>query len=65
MIHELFSLMRECPFGTFIIILSLIWAVERTIRAIALRNKPDCDCRCCEEEDDDEVLAGGSEEDES
>lgn len=54
MTHELFALMRENPFGSLIIILSLIWAVERTIRAIATRNKPMCDCSCCENDDDED-----------
>ena len=37
----------------FIIALSLIWAVEASIRSIAERNKPACNCSCCEPEYED------------
>lgn len=49
MIHELFTLMRENPLGTFIIILAILWAFERMVTAFINRNKPVCDCDCCEE----------------
>lgn len=44
MAHEFISL---------IIFLSSLWAVERSIRAIAERNKPACDCLCCLPNDED------------
>ena len=50
---------------TLIVILSLIWATERAVTAIANRHKPACDCRCCEENDDDDdgpAIMGGEEE---
>jgi hypothetical protein len=47
-----------------IIILSLIWACERAFTAFATRNKPSCDCACCDDKDEDttEVVAMGGEE---
>jgi hypothetical protein len=61
MIHELFTLMRENPLGTFIIILAVLWAFERMVVAFLHRNRPvvNCECDCChtdtdEEEDEDE-----------
>ena len=64
MIHELFSLMRENPLGTFIIILAVLWAFERMVTTFLNRNKPvvQCDCDCCEH---DETEEEGGEEDES
>ncbi len=59
MSHELFALMRENPLGTFIIILCLLWAFERMVTAFINRNKPVCDCECCEE-----TVEEGGEEDE-
>lgn len=56
MFHELVTLIRENPFGSFIIILATLWACERVIRAFINRNKPvapECDCDC-EDEDDEE-----------
>lgn len=55
MSHELFALMRENPLGTFIIILCVLWAIERMVVAFLHRNRPTCDCECCEpEEEEDE-----------
>jgi len=51
---EVVGLIREFPFGSLIIILSLIWAVERAVSSFANRNKPDCECECCVCEVDDE-----------
>ena len=59
--------MRENPLGTFIIILCLIWAVERMVVAFINRNKPPtCRCDNCDDDDEDEVIAMGGqvEEDE-
>lgn len=46
---------------TFIIILSVLWAVERMVRTFLNRNKPtvkcdcvECDCECCETDDDED-----------
>lgn len=70
MTHELFALMRENPFGTFVIILCFLWACERAIVAFINRNKPECDCEkdceCdCDEEDEEEdvVVASGGQVD--
>lgn len=46
----LIGLVREFPIGSLIVILSVLWAGERTIKAIANRNKPGCNCQCCAEE---------------
>lgn len=48
---------------TLIIVLSALWATERTIRSIVTRDKPECKCkcRCCDEDDEDEVVAMGGE----
>lgn len=62
MFHDLCALITNNPLGSFIIILSLIWATERTVKAILNRNKPECDCECCQDDDDDddhEVVASG------
>lgn len=50
-------LVRENPFGSFLIICIAIWAIERMVVAIAHRNRPpaaQCDCSCCQEEDEEE-----------
>lgn len=46
---DLVGLIEWGGFGSFIIILSAIWAGERTVKAIINRNKPDCNCQCCTE----------------
>lgn len=51
------SLIREFPFGSFIIILATLWAGERMVTAFINRNKPpppECDCECCELDEDEE-----------
>lgn len=51
------SLIREFPFGSFIIILAALWACERMVTAFINRNKPpapQCDCECCELDEDEE-----------
>jgi len=42
--------------GSFIIILSIIWACERAIAALANRSKPvqQCCCACTSNEDEEE-----------
>jgi hypothetical protein len=53
------------PFGSFIVILSVLWAGERVVTALINRGKPvppTCECMCCtdeEEEDDDDVVVKG------
>jgi hypothetical protein len=70
--QTLASLIREFPFGAFVIILASLWAGERVVTAFINRNKPECDCeRDCECEDDDcdddegegPAIMGGQEED--
>jgi hypothetical protein len=39
---------------TLIVVLSLIWAVERAVTAIANRHKPIVECPCCKTGDDDD-----------
>jgi hypothetical protein len=63
MTHELFALMRENPLGTFIIILAVLWAFERMVTTFLNRNKPVCECDCCQEEETEEE--GGEEDDEA
>jgi len=53
---ELFGLVREFPIGSLVVILSALWATERTIKAIVSYNKPasccdeDCTCRSSSDE---------------
>jgi hypothetical protein len=52
-----------------IVVLSLIWACSRAFTALVNRDKPVCDCKCCDEDEEDDssevVAAGGEEEDDS
>lgn len=55
--HDLIDLVKEFPVGSMIVILSTLWAGERTIKAIANRHKPAacCDESCaCRASDEDE-----------
>lgn len=54
MFHDLCSLITNNPFGSFIVILMLIWAVENVVKAFVNRNKPVCDCDCCVEQNQDD-----------
>lgn len=51
--HEFITLMRENPFGTFIILLAVLWTAERVVFGIINRNRPqiNCDCDCHDEEE--------------
>lgn len=68
MLHEICLLITNNGLGSFLILLALIWASERVITAFINRNKPVCDCECCqdnhEDEEDDEVVAMGGQVDE-
>jgi len=65
------SLIREFPFGSFLIITGIIAGAVKVTTAFINRNKPECDCEhdCeCEDEDDDDegegpAIMGGEEED--
>jgi len=68
------SLIREFPFGSFLIITAFIAGGVKVATAFVNRNKPECNCeRDCECEDDDDdcdddegegpAIMGGSEED--
>lgn len=49
------SLIREFPFGSFLIIAGTLIGISGIAHAIINRNKPTCECDCCVvEEDDDE-----------
>ena len=51
------GLIREFPFGSFIIILAVLWAGERVVTALINRNKPpapECDCDCCDEDEEED-----------
>lgn len=54
--HELAQLIREFPYGAFFLLISLIWAGEEAIKAIAQRNRPivKCNCENCEDDEDEE-----------
>jgi hypothetical protein len=65
------SLIREFPFGSFLIITAIIAGIIKIAITFINRNKPECNCEedCeCEDEDDepegDRVIMGGEEEDE-
>lgn len=68
---DLFGLMRENPFGTFLVVISVLWTAERIVRTIVNRNKPvQCDCDTDDDYDDyddgeDEIVARGGEEEDS
>ena len=64
MFHDLCMLIMSNPLGSFIIILSFIWATERVVTAFSNRKKPDCDCCIHDHEEHDEVIASGKDEDE-
>lgn len=44
--HDVIELVREFPIGSLVVILSVLWAGERTIKAMVNRNKPSA---CCDE----------------
>jgi hypothetical protein len=53
---ELIALVHEYPWGTLAIVLGTVYAIERTITAVAHSRRPivqkvECDCECCHEED--------------
>lgn len=51
------GLIKEFPFGAFIIILAVLWACERVVTSFINRNKPEapqCDCECCCDDDEDD-----------
>lgn len=52
--HEIASLIREFPFGSFLIITGLIAGLFGVAHAIIDRNKPVCDCECCNLDDEDD-----------
>jgi hypothetical protein len=58
------SLIRQFPDGSFIIILAIIGGITTVARAFVNRNKPVCDCECCNLDDEDDDIEGG-EDDES
>lgn len=47
-------LIRENPFGSFIVIMALLSGVFSLARSFINRNKPVCNCDCCEVEGDDD-----------
>lgn len=51
---EIAGLIRQFPEGSFVIIISLTWAIERVAVAFVNRNKPVVNCGCCDEEEDGE-----------
>ncbi len=66
------SLIREFPFGSFLIISAIIAGGVKVAHAFINRNKPEapkCECECCEDDEDDDdegegpAIMGGSEED--
>lgn len=65
------SLIREFPFGSFLIITAIIAGIIKIVVTFINRNKPECncedDCECdCDDDDEpegDRVIMGGEEED--
>jgi hypothetical protein len=52
--HEVVGLIREFPFGSFLIIGMIVGGAYGVVRAFINRNKPSCDCDCCMTEDEEE-----------
>ena len=54
--HEIASLIREFPFGSFLIITGFGAGVVSVITTFINRNKPvvECNCDCCGLDEDDE-----------
>lgn len=56
---SILSLIKEFPVGSFLIIMSLIWAIERVIVTALNKNKTvihhscDCEDHNCEDEEDE------------
>lgn len=42
MTPEVVALLRDWAFGIFLVAMTLIWAIENSVTAIANRNKPRC-----------------------
>lgn len=51
---EIVSLIREFPFGSFLIITAIISGFFALGHALINRNKPTCECDCCVVEEDDD-----------
>jgi hypothetical protein len=52
---EIASLIREFPFGSFLIITGIIGGITSVCRAYINRDKPVCNCECCNNDLDDDV----------
>ncbi len=50
---EIASLIRQFPEGSFFIILAIIGGITGVARAFINRNKPSCNCDCCDLDDDE------------
>ncbi len=48
------SLIREFPFGSFLIIAGTLIGISGIAHAFINRNKPTCECDCCVTDDEDE-----------
>jgi hypothetical protein len=63
---EIAGLIREFPIGALLFLFAFLWATERVVTALINRNKPNCNCECCDEDDtlvDAEVCEDDDEED--
>lgn len=56
-------LIQMFPFGSFVIIVLLIAVVYSMVMAIINRNRPVCNCECCDEDDSDDDSSEDEEED--
>lgn len=45
------SLIREFPIGSFFLLLAVLTTIERVARHFFNRNRPVCECRCCDTEE--------------
>lgn len=54
--HEIASLIREFPFGSFLIITGIGGGIVTIITTFINRNRPvvECNCDCCDEGEEDE-----------
>ena len=62
MLHEFFTMVRDFPFGFFLLAIFFIWSFKRVLEVFINRNKHDVYCDCDEDCNEVEVIASSGEE---